>query len=49
MAAAAYPRCRRSCISGHVLFPRTCAMTLFIEQCLNGLQFGLLLFLLAAG
>src|SRR3954452_19587513 len=24
-------------------------MTLFIEQCLNGLQFGLLLFLLAAG
>ena len=25
------------------------AMTLFIEQCLNGLQFGLLLFLLAAG
>jgi branched-chain amino acid transport system permease protein len=25
------------------------AMTLFIEQCLNGLQYGLLLFLLAAG
>ena len=24
-------------------------MTLFIEQCLNGLQFGLLLFMLAAG
>ena len=24
-------------------------MLLFIEQCLNGLQFGLLLFLLAAG
>src|SRR3978361_598831 len=24
-------------------------MTLFLEQCLNGLQFGLLLFLLAAG
>ena len=24
-------------------------MTLFIEQCLNGIQFGLLLFLLAAG
>src|SRR5579864_4064556 len=24
-------------------------MTLFIEQCMNGLQFGLLLFLLAAG
>src|SRR5213592_828728 len=24
-------------------------MTLFVEQCLNGLQFGLLLFLLAAG
>ena len=24
-------------------------MTLFIETCLNGLQFGLLLFLLAAG
>jgi len=24
-------------------------MTLFIEQCLNGLQLGLLLFLLAAG
>ena len=24
-------------------------MTLFIEQCFNGLQFGLLLFLLAAG
>jgi len=24
-------------------------MTLIIEQCLNGLQFGLLLFLLAAG
>jgi branched-chain amino acid transport system permease protein len=28
---------------------QTTAMTLFIEQCLNGLQFGLLLFLLAAG
>src|SRR5579885_964861 len=28
---------------------RGCAMTLLVEQCLNGLQFGLLLFLLAAG
>src|SRR5579885_1482745 len=28
---------------------RGCAMTLLVEQCLNGLQFGLMLFLLAAG
>src|SRR5229473_2974954 len=30
-------------------FPNPRLMLLFIEQCLNGLQFGLLLFLLAAG
>ena len=44
--AAAHARCRRL-LDG---MPRNFeVMTLFIEQCLNGLQFGLLLFLLAAG
>jgi len=48
MTAAAHQRCRRLLI-GPYQWLRLPVMTLFIEQCLNGLQFGLLLFMLAAG
>ena len=48
-AAAAHTRCRRLLVGEALHFRDRRAMTLFIEQCLNGLQFGLLLFLLAAG
>src|SRR6516164_3512861 len=46
MTAVAQWRRRRLFIGDRDRRP---VMTLFIEQCLNGLQFGLLLFLLAAG
>ena len=48
MTAAAAARAAAVCLCG-TRDRDGGAMTLFIEQCLNGLQFGLLLFLLAAG
>ena len=42
-------RFARRALSGDRLAHDALTMLLFLEQCLNGLQFGLLLFLLAAG
>src|SRR3974390_3598242 len=47
MMTAVAQWCRRRLLIGDR--DRRPGMTLFIEHCLNGLQFGLLLFLLAAG